>query len=142
MVDIRRLPRANNSFEDIRKKNQIYVDHTDLIYEFAYLDGPNFLSRPRRFGKSLLISTLESLFSHGTEYFKGLKIERLWNEAEKGKTYKVIQLDFSTLSFENKNELDSEINEILFEVAEKNGVTLSDRKEHRSAGPLHPNMFF
>lgn len=94
MVDIRRLPRANNSFEDIRKKNQIYVDHTDLIYEFAYLDGPNFLSRPRRFGKSLLISTLESLFSHGTEYFKGLKIERLWNEAEKGKTYKVIQLDF------------------------------------------------
>ena len=134
MVDIRRLPRANNSFEDIRKKNQIYVDHTDLIYEFAYLDGPNFLSRPRRFGKSLLISTLESLFSHGTEYFKGLKIERLWNEAEKGKTYKVIQLDFSTLSFENKNELDSEINEILFEVAEKNGVTLSDRKEHRSAG--------
>ncbi len=134
MVDIRRLPRAKNSFEDIRRKNQIYVDHTDLIFDFAYLDGPNFLSRPRRFGKSLLISTLESLFSHGTEFFKGLKIESLWNEAEKGKTYKVIHLDFSTLSFENKNELDSEINEILFEVAEKNGVTLSDRKEHRSAG--------
>ena len=134
MVDIRKLPRANSSFESIRRKNQIYVDHTDLIFEFAYLDGPNFLSRPRRFGKSLLVSTLESLFSHGTEFFKGLKIEKLWDETEQGKTYKVIHLDFSTLSFENKNELDSEINEILFEVAEKNGVTLSDRKEQRSAG--------
>ncbi|MDY6465794.1 MAG: AAA family ATPase, partial [Succinivibrio dextrinosolvens] len=86
MVDSTKLPKAKNSFEDIRKKNQIYIDHTDLIYEFAYLDGANFLSRPRRFGKSLLVSTLESLFSHGTEFFKGLKLEKLWNERENGRT--------------------------------------------------------
>ena len=109
MVDITRLPRANNNFEDLRKFNQIYVDHTDLIYEFASLKVPNFLSKPRRFGKSLLVSTLESLFSHGTEYFKGLKLEKLWNEREKGKNYKVIRLDFSSLTFTNKDEFNTKL---------------------------------
>ena len=104
MVDSTKLPKAKNSFEDIRKKNQIYIDHTDLIYEFAYLDGANFLSRPRRFGKSLLVSTLESLFSHGTEFFKELKLEKLWNERENGRTYKVIHIDFSSLSLYNEDE--------------------------------------
>ncbi len=134
MVDIRRLPRAKNSFEDIRRKNQIYVDHTDLIFEFAYLDGPNFLSRPRRFGKSLLVSTLESLFSHGTEYFKGLKIEKLWDKAENGKTYKVIHLDFSALSFENKNELNNQITYVLADCAKRDGINLPDDYKERSAG--------
>ena len=109
MVDITKLPKAKSGFEELRSLNQIYVDHTDLIYEFAYLDGPNFLSRPRRFGKSLLVSTLESLFSHGTTFFKGLKIENLWEEREKGKTYKVIHLDFSSLTFSDKNEFNSDL---------------------------------
>ena len=104
MVDITKLPKAKSGFEELRSQKQIYVDHTDLIYEFAYLDGPNFLSRPRRFGKSLLISTLESLFSHGTEFFKGLKIEKLWEEREKGNTYKVIRLDFSSFAYTNPVE--------------------------------------
>ena len=134
MVDIRRLPRANSSFESIRRKNQIYVDHTDLIFEFAYLDGPNFLSRPRRFGKSLLVSTLESLFSHGTEFFKGLKIEKLWDKAEQGKTYKVIHLDFSALSFENKSELNNQITYILADFAKRDGFNLPDDYKERSAG--------
>lgn len=134
MIDIRRLPRAQNRFETLRKKNQIYVDHTDLIFEFAYLDGPNFLSRPRRFGKSLLVSTLESLFSHGTEYFKGLKIEKLWDKAENGKTYKVIHLDFSALSFENKNELNNQITYVLADCAKRDGINLPDDYKERSAG--------
>ncbi len=134
MVDIRRLPRAQNRFETLRKKNQIYVDHTDLIFEFAYLDGPNFLSRPRRFGKSLLVSTLESLFSHGTEYFKGLKIEKLWDKAENGKTYKVIHLDFSALSFENKNELNNQITYVLADCAKRDSINLPDDYKERSAG--------
>ena len=134
MVDSTKLPKAKNSFEDIRKKNQIYIDHTDLIYEFAYLDGPNFLSRPRRFGKSLLISTLESLFSHGTEYFKGLKLEKLWNEREKGRTYKVIHIDFSSLSFEDKNELNNQIIYVLADRAKHDGVNFPDDYKERSAG--------
>ena len=126
MVDISRLPRAKNRFEDIRKKNQIYVDHTDLIYEFAYLDGPNFLSRPRRFGKSLLVSTLESLFSHGTEFFKGLKIEKLWDEKEKGKIYRVIHLDFSNMTYTSTEEFDKKIYDELNRTAKALNVTPSE----------------
>ncbi|SKA66580.1 PD-(D/E)XK nuclease superfamily protein [Succinivibrio dextrinosolvens DSM 3072] len=126
MVDISRLPRAKNKFEDIRKKNQIYVDHTDLIYEFAYLDGPNFLSRPRRFGKSLLVSTLESLFSHGTEFFKGLKIEKLWDEKEKGKIYRVIHLDFSNMTYTSTEEFDRKIYDELNKTAKALNVTPSE----------------
>ena len=117
MVDIRRLPRANNSFEELRINNQIYVDHSDLIFEFAYLSGPNFLSRPRRFGKSLLVSTLESLFSHGTKFFKGLKIEKLWDESEKGKTYRVIHLDFSSFSYISPSDFDAKIYDLLDKTA-------------------------
>lgn len=90
MIDIRRIPRSKNSFKDIRRKNQIYVDHTDLIFEFACQSCPKFMTRPRRFGKSLLISTLESLFSHGTVHFKGLKIEKEMENYEKGKTYMAV----------------------------------------------------
>ncbi|WP_202107718.1 AAA family ATPase [Succinivibrio dextrinosolvens] len=126
MVDISRLPRAKNRFEDIRKKNQIYVDHTDLIYEFAYLDGPNFLSRPRRFGKSLLVSTLESLFSHGTEFFKGLKIEKLWDEKEQGKIYRVIHLDFSNMTYNSTEEFDKKIYDELNRTAKALNVTPSE----------------
>ncbi|SFK07276.1 AAA family ATPase [Succinivibrio dextrinosolvens] len=117
MVDITKLPKAKSGFEELRSQNQIYVDHTDLIYEFAYLDGPNFLSRPRRFGKSLLISTLESLFSHGTEFFKGLKIEKLWEKREQGKTYKVIHLDFSSFAYISPVDFDTKIYDTLANTA-------------------------
>ena len=123
MVDITKLPKAKSGFEELRLSNQIYVDHTDLIYEFAYLEGPNFLSRPRRFGKSRLISTLESLFSHGTKFFKGLKIENLWEEREKGKTYKVIHLDFSSFAFTNPIDFDAKIYDILDKFANNLKIT-------------------
>ncbi len=136
MVDISRLPRAKNRFEDIRKKNQIYVDHTDLIYEFAYLDGPNFLSRPRRFGKSLLVSTLESLFSHGTEFFKGLKIEKLWDEKKKGKIYRVIHLDFSNMTYTSTEEFDKKIYDELNRTAKALNVTPSEVSSKYAAESL------
>ena len=69
----------------------VYVDKTASIYQMIKSGRQFFISRPRRFGKSLLVSTLESLFSKGTEMFKGLAIEKVWTD----KTYKVIHLDFS-----------------------------------------------
>ena len=134
MVDLEKLPAAKNKFEELRKNNQIYVDHSDLIFEFARFDKPNFLSRPRRFGKSLLVSTLESLFSHGTEFFKGLKIEKLWTEKEKGKTYKVIHLDFSSLPANNASSFNSQLNYILSDYAKLYGISLPDNYEKRIAG--------
>lgn len=86
------LPLGTSDFAALRLRNQIYVDKTALIYELARKPEKFFLARPRRFGKSLLISTFESLFKYGLRDFKGLAIEKLWKEE---KTYNVVRLDFS-----------------------------------------------
>ena len=96
-----RLPPGCDSFSALRNNGAIYVDKTDMIGHLARLDAsPVFISRPRRFGKSLLLSTLESLFSRGLKDFENLKIirndfesdDRFWHNE---KIYKVIHLDFS-----------------------------------------------
>ncbi len=89
-----------NDFEALRRQDCLYVDKTDLIFELTRKFQPVFLSRPRRFGKSLLVSTFESLFTHGTTYFKGLKIEKLWQERH---AYKVLRLSFTQFSFDEEN---------------------------------------
>lgn len=88
------LPLGNSTFETLRKANKIYVDKTAMIYELARDERKIFLSRPRRFGKTLLASTFESLFKNGLKYFKGLEIEKLWND---NGAYCVIRLDLSNL---------------------------------------------
>ena len=107
MVDVNKLPYQVSNFSTLIDQARIYVDKTDLVAQLALGVGPVFLSRPRRFGKSTLVSTFEELFSHGLERFKGLKIEKqnLWHD----KTYKVLHLDFSSfredveeVSFANK----------------------------------------
>ncbi len=101
------LPLGYTKFSEFINLSLIYVDKTDLIAKLTRSKGPIFLSRPRRFGKSTLVSTFEELFSHGIEKFKGLKIDKqnLWHD----KTYKVLHLDFSSfredvanISFEDK----------------------------------------
>ena len=94
MCDYFDLPLGIQSFETLRDNKQIYVDKTDMLYELVR--GPNkvFLARPRRFGKSLLLSTIASLFADGVRHFEGLAIEKLW----KDKKYRVLQLDFSNIT--------------------------------------------
>lgn len=87
------LPIGRSDFETLRIENRIYVDKTRKIFDLCHLGNKIFLSRPRRFGKSLLVSTFESLFRFGLRDFKGLAIEALWND----KTYEVVRLDFSGL---------------------------------------------
>ena len=70
-------PIGIQNFEDLRKKDYIYVDKTALIYLLVSTGKYYFLSRPRRFGKSLLISTLEAYFSGKRELFAGLEMEKL-----------------------------------------------------------------
>lgn len=86
------LPLGTSSFSALREEGQIYVDKTELIFNLAKVRGKFFLARPRRFGKSLLVSTFESLFKHGLVDFSGLAIEALWEDK---KTYRVVRLDFS-----------------------------------------------
>ena len=87
-----RLPLSLSSFEELRRLGKIYVDKTDRVYSMACQNGKFFLARPRRFGKSLLVSTFESLFRHGLRDFQGLAIERKWQDQP---GYTVLRLDFS-----------------------------------------------
>ncbi len=68
------LPLGTSSFETLRMRGQIYVDKTALIYEIAKKSEKFFFTRPRRFGKSLLVSTFASLFRNGLKFFSGLAI--------------------------------------------------------------------
>ena len=89
----RKYPVGIQTFERIIKEGFIYVDKTDIVWELAHYATYIFLSRPRRFGKSLLTSTLESYFKGDRELFEGLKIMKLEKEWT---PYPVIHLDLSS----------------------------------------------
>ena len=89
----RRLPVGIQSFEEIRKEGYLYVDKTDIIWQLAQKGKKyNYLSRPRRFGKSVLVDTLEAYFTGKKELFEELKIMQMENEWVKRP---VIRLDMS-----------------------------------------------
>ncbi len=95
MVDIkkRRLPAGIQSFKVIRKENYLYVDKTDIVWELANRGSKyNYLSRPRRFGKSVLVDTLQAYLEGSKELFEGLKIMQMEKD---WKPYPVIRLDMS-----------------------------------------------
>ncbi len=99
------LPLALPTFSEIRKDNLVYVDKTRYLYHLVLTRQPQLLTRPRRFGKSTLVSTLEELFLHGVapydghdSYFKGLEIEKLWPQVPRNEgPFYVLHLDFSEL---------------------------------------------
>ncbi|MDY4550339.1 MAG: AAA family ATPase [Parabacteroides sp.] len=101
-----KYPIGIQSFERIRKEGYVYVDKTDLIYQLVTTGSIYFLSRPRRFGKSLLVSTLEHYFLGHKELFKGLAIEQLekdWFE------YPVFHIDFNGDDFTQEGILQKRI---------------------------------
>jgi len=96
MTTIRKLPIGIQDFEYLRKENFLYVDKTQYVYQLAHYGKPYFLGRPRRFGKSLFLSTLKVYFEGKKELFEGLKIAELEKEWTK---YPVIYLDFNVGEF-------------------------------------------
>ena len=86
MQEIRNMPIGVQSFEAMRLGNFVYVDKTHFIPILEKLSIAYFLARPRRFGKSLFISTLQAYFEGRKELFNGLAIERI--KAEKGEEFK------------------------------------------------------
>ena len=101
-----KFPIGVQSFEKIRKENYVYIDKTDLIYRLVNDGTIYFLSRPRRFGKSLLVSTIENYFLGRRELFKGLAIsslEKEWLE------YPVFHIDFNSSNFTEAGILDRKI---------------------------------
>ena len=99
---LKKLPLGLQTFQDLILENYLYVDKTQDIYKFFDQGGKYyFLSRPRRFGKSLLVSTLKSLFLGHQKLFKDLWI----SDKIEWKEHPVIHLDFSLLNFETPQDL-------------------------------------
>lgn len=105
-----KYPLGVQSFESIRHDGFLYIDKTALIYQIANGGKYYFLSRPRRFGKSLLISTLEAYFLGKKELFKGLKMEQLEQE---WKVFPVLHLDLNARNYSDKEALLAELNKHL-----------------------------
>ena len=107
-----KYPIGIQTFEKIIKENYVYVDKTDLIYSLVHGGDIYFLSRPRRFGKSLLLSTLRAYFEGKKELFKGLKIETLEKEWMQ---HKVFHFDFNGVNFTVPGALNRVLNSLLNE---------------------------
>ena len=103
-------PIGIQNFEKIRRDGYFYVDKTALVYRLAKSGSYYFLSRPRRFGKSLLLSTLEAYFEGKKELFAGLAIEQL--EKDWGR-YPILHLDLNARQYENIGSLLEELNKYL-----------------------------
>ena len=103
----RRYPIGIQNFEQLRTRNCVYVDKTELVYKLVNTDQIYFFSRPRRFGKSLLVSTLEAYFQGKKELFEGLAMERLEQEWE---VYPVLHVDFSLTKYTELFDLQEQLN--------------------------------
>ena len=118
-------PVGIQTFERIRKENKLYIDKTEYIYRMTHSGGCYFfLSRPRRFGKSLLVSTFESYFSGKKELFEGLAIEKL---EQKWMEYPVLHFDMSGGKHMEKEQLEDYLSNRLEAEERKWGTTHSKR---------------
>lgn len=93
---IKKLPIGIQIFSKLIKENCVYIDKTALIYQLITQGSCYFLSRPRRFGKSLLVSVLAEIFSCNKELFTGLAIESLPYNGEK---HPVVMISFSSIVY-------------------------------------------
>ena len=118
-----KFPIGIQTFEEIITGGYVYVDKTDLVYKLVDEGKYYFLSRPRRFGKSLLTTTLESYFLGRRDLFKGLAIDSLETEWIE---YPVFHLDFSGNKYIHENELSSVVNLFLEECESKYDRNLSE----------------
>ena len=121
--DMKNLPIGIQTFRDIIQNDYLYVDKTEKIFDLVKNPkGVYFLSRPRRFGKSLLISTLNEIFEGEKELFKRLWIYRADLAWEK---HPVVRIDFSKKKAENRDDLKGFILHQLKNIADKYGISLT-----------------
>ena len=105
-----KYPIGIQSFDQIIEDGYVYVDKTDLIYRLTHEGKIYFLSRPRRFGKSLLVSTLENYYLGNKELFKGLAIEELEKEWA---VHPVFHIDFNSTNFNKEDMLEAKLSYLL-----------------------------
>jgi hypothetical protein len=118
---LKKLPIGIQTFAKIIEEDYVYVDKTKYLLNLVKSGEVYFLSRPRRFGKSLIISTFEELFSGNKDLFKGLHIYDKWDWGEK---YPVILIDFSEMSNESPEDLKDSLNFLLDIIGEDFNIEL------------------
>ena len=129
----RKLPVGIQSFEKLRRDGYLYVDKTAFVRQLIQSSNPYFLSRPRRFGKSLFLSTLEAYFLGQKELFKGLYLEKAEEEQAEfeqraaWEAYPVLYLDFNTGNYTESDELGMNLNSHLCKWEKLYGVEPSEQ---------------
>lgn len=128
-------PIGIQDFAKLRENDFVYVDKTDMVFDITKNDGVYFLSRPRRFGKSLLVSTIKYYFEGRHDLFKGLKIESL---EKKWETYPVFKIDFNGSNYTEADALEQTLNGYLIKWEQQYGVKpATDQPGRRLADVLH-----
>ncbi|MDR2707091.1 MAG: AAA family ATPase, partial [Planctomycetaceae bacterium] len=120
-MNTKKLPIGIQTFEKIREDNCLYVDKTEYIHRLVTSGDVYFLSRPRRFGKSLTLSTLDALFKGRKELFEGLYIYDQWDWNKK---YPVIRIDWTLISHKTPEEIERSLSLWLKLKARDNEITL------------------
>lgn len=118
-----KYPIGIQDFEDLQRNGYAYVDKTNFVYKLADEGKYYFLSRPRRFGKSLFLSTLEAYFQGKKELFKGLAIYDLETDWKK---YPIFHIDLNTANFREKDSLYTVLNDYLTSWEDKYGTRESE----------------
>ena len=121
---MKNLPLGINTLSAMISNNMVYVDKTEMAWNLVKLPGRYFLSRPRRFGKSLFVDTLKEIFEGNQALFEGLYIHDQWDW---NKSYPVIKIDFASGNVRSRDELDGRIGEVLQENMKRFEV-FSDKK--------------
>ena len=120
----KKLPLGLQDFRKIIEHGFLYVDKTEPLFRIASSPGAYFLSRPRRFGKSITVSTLHELFHGSRELFRGLWIEDRWDWSKK---HPVLQVSFTAIGFQSLG-LRAALDQELDLIAKKQGIHSLKRK--------------
>lgn len=120
-IEMNKYPVGIQEFSKILEENFLYIDKTEYVYDLVSQGDYYFLSRPRRFGKSLLTSTLQSLYEGKKELFKGLYIEDKWDWS---KVSPVLKISFDENDFHKKGLYES-LTEVVIAFGNKYDIALA-----------------
>jgi hypothetical protein len=130
---MKNLPIGTQSFETLRSTDCVYVDKTENIYRMVMNGRIYFLSRPRRFGKSLLISTLEALFKGKKELFEGLYIYDKWDWSQQ---HPVVRIDWTLIDHSTPEKIEISLIGYLERLAQNYQVILTEKSAPNCFGEL------
>ena len=134
------LPIGIQNFKKLREANCLYVDKTGILQALIENGFQYFLSRPRRFGKSLTLSTLEAMFKGEVELFKGLKAEE-WVKKQASNPTAVLRFDISRTVTNDANNLDNSIKEMISRLSRKHKVNLYSESTEGMLADLLEGIF-